>query len=296
MLRTYACSCLEAIPIHEDRPSSDMRVEPVPLDARLTNRQRITEMRRRIHSWLMRAGLLEAAVLVSLLMIAAAIWGFAAVADEVSEGDTKAFDESVLRALRRDDDPSEPIGPVWLKSVARDFTALGGVAVISVACLGSAGFLALQRKWHALTLVLVSIGGGALVSTLLKGWFERPRPSNVVHLTEVNSLSFPSGHSMLAAVTYLTLGSLLARTTADRRIKIYILTCAVVLTGIIGTTRVFLGVHYPTDVLAGWCAGISWALICSLVARSLQKRGAVEPEAPSASSQMPPGSPGTGGN
>ena len=248
-------------------------------------------MRHRIHSWLTRAGLLEAAVLVSLLIIAVAIWGFAEVADEVREGDSQNFDESILRALRRDDDPNQPIGPVWLKSVARDFTALGSFAVITMACLGSAGFLALQRKWHSLILVVVSIGGGAIVSTVLKQWFERPRPSHVAHLTEVNSLSFPSGHSMLAAVTYLTLASLLARTTADRRIKIYILTCAVVLAGIIGTTRVFLGVHYPTDVLAGWCAGISWALLCSLIARWLQKRGAVEPEAPSASSRPPPSAP-----
>jgi undecaprenyl-diphosphatase len=237
-------------------------------------------MRKRIRSWLLRAGLLEAAVLVSLLMISGAIWAFVEVADEVLEGDSKAFDESILRALRQPDNPNEPIGPAWLKGVARDFTSLGGVAVISMACVGSVGFLALQRKWHALILVLVSIGGGALVSTGLKQFFERPRPSAVAHLVEVHSLSFPSGHSMLAAVTYLTLGSLLARTTADRRLKIYILSMAVLLTGMIGTTRVYLGVHYPTDVLAGWCAGISWALLCSLVARWLQRRGAVEPEAP----------------
>ena len=239
----------------------------------------------------MRAGLLEAAVLVSLLMIAGAIWAFAELADEVLEGETKAFDESILRSLRQADDPAQPIGGVWLKSVARDFTALGGFAIITMVCIGSAGFLALQRKWHALVLVVASIGGGAVVSTLLKAWFERPRPTHVAHLTEVNSLSFPSGHSMLAAVTYLTLGSLLARTTADRRIKIYILTCAVVLTGVIGITRVFLGVHYPTDVLAGWCAGISWALLCSLIARSLQKRGSLEPESPA----KPPEEPSTPG-
>lgn len=248
------------------------------LDAHPRRGQRISAMRYRIRAFLLRAGLLEAAVLSTLLIIALAIWGFAAVADEVLEGGSQAFDESVLRSLRHPDDPSKPIGPVWLNSVARDFTALGGVAIISMTCLGSAGFLALRRKWHALILVLVSIGGGAVVSTILKNWFERPRPTQVAHLTEVNSLSFPSGHSMLAAVTYLTLGSLLARTTGDRRLKIYIISLAVLLTGIIGTTRVYLGVHYPTDVLAGWCAGISWALLCSLVARWLQKRGAVEPE------------------
>jgi undecaprenyl-diphosphatase len=254
----------------------------VTLDARTNSLQRISAMRHRIRSWLMRAGLLEAAVLMSLLVIAGAIWGFAAVADEVLEGGSQAFDESILRALRQAGDLKEPIGPVWLKGVARDITVLGGVTVITMACLGSAGFLALRRKWGALLLVLISIGGGAIVSTVLKQWFERPRPTEVAHLTEVHSLSFPSGHSMLSAITYLTLGSLLARTTGDRRIKIYILTMAVLLAGMIGVTRVYLGVHYPTDVLAGWCAGISWALLCSLVARWLQRRGAVEPEAPPA--------------
>ena len=237
-------------------------------------------MRERIRTWLMRMGLLEAAVLVTLLIIAGAIWGFAEIADEVIEGESQHLDESVLRALRQPNDPQEPIGPAWLKGVARDFTALGGVAVITLTCIASAGFLALQKKWGALLLVIVSIGGGALVSTGLKQWFERPRPSAVAHLVEVQSLSFPSGHSLLAAVTYLTLGSLLARTTGDRRLKIYILSMAVLLTTMIGITRVYLGVHYPTDVLAGWFAGTSWALMCSLVARWLQRRGAVEPEAP----------------
>ena len=235
-------------------------------------------MRERIRTWLTRAGLLEAAVLVTLLIIAGAIWAFAEIADEVIEGDSKEFDESILRALRHPADPNEPIGPAWLKGVARDFTSLGGVAVITLFCVGSAGFLALQKKWHSVILVLVAIGGGALVSTGLKQWFERPRPSAVAHLVEVHSLSFPSGHSMLAAVTYLTLGSLLARTTADRRLKIYILSMAVGLTVLIGVTRIYLGVHYPTDVLAGWFAGTSWALLCSLVARWLQRHGAVEPE------------------
>lgn len=237
-------------------------------------------MHDRIRNWLSRAGLLEAAVLTSLLIIAGALWGFAEVADEVLEGESQAFDENILRALRNPNDPTLPIGPPWLKNVARDFTALGSTAVITLTCLVTAGALALRRKWASLVLVIVSIGGGALLSTGLKQWFERPRPSAVVHLTEVSSLSFPSGHSMLAAVTYLTLGSLVARTTADRRIKIYILTLAVLLTVLIGSTRVYLGVHYPTDVLGGWCAGISWALLCSLVARSLQRRGAIEPETP----------------
>jgi undecaprenyl-diphosphatase len=231
-----------------------------------------------------RSGFLESAVLVALLLIAGAIWAFVEVADEVIEGESLAFDEALLRAFRRPDDPSQPIGPAWLLRIAEDLTALGGVAVISLVTVTTVGYLALRKKWGATALVVASVGGGAIMSTLLKNWFERPRPTAVAHLIEVHSLSFPSGHSMLSAVTYLTLGSLLSRTTSDWRIKTYILALAVLLAGVIGTTRVFLGVHYPTDVLAGWCAGISWALLCSLIARWLQRRGAVEPEAPPAPS------------
>jgi undecaprenyl-diphosphatase len=234
----------------------------------------------RIRSWLSRAGLLEAAVLASLLVIAGSLWVFAEVADEVMEGESQKFDESVLSALRNPKDPGQPIGPPWVKNVARDFTALGSTAVITLVCCVTVGFLVLRKKWGAVYLVIASIAGGAIMSTLLKNTFERVRPSHIPHLTEVSSMSFPSGHSMIAAVTYFTLASLLSRTTADRRIKIYLLSTAIVLAILIGCTRVYLGVHYPTDVLAGWCAGISWALLCNLVARWLQKRGAVEGEAP----------------
>lgn len=236
----------------------------------------------RAHAWLQRAGLLEAAVLASLLLVVGSVWVFVETADEVREGEARLFDEFVLRALRHGDDPARPIGPRWTVNVARDLTALGSFAVITVVSLGAAGFLALRRKWGALWLVIASVAGGALVSTALKAAFERARPDLVPHLAEVSSLSFPSGHSMLAAVTYLTLGALLARTTADRRIKAYFLTGAALLALIIGATRIYLGVHFPTDVLAGWCAGTAWALPCSLIAPWLQRKGAVEKETPAA--------------
>jgi undecaprenyl-diphosphatase len=81
---------------------------------------------------------------------------------------------------------------------------------------------------------------------------------------------------MLGAILYLTLGALLARFAARRRTRAYILTVALVVTFVVGSSRIYLGVHHPTDVLAGWCAGLVWALICWLAARYLQKRGAVE--------------------
>ena len=90
--------------------------------------------------------------------------------------------------------------------------------------------------------------------------------------------SFPSVHSLMSAVVYLTLGALLARMVARRRLKFYVLTLAVTLTGLVGISRVYLGVHYPSDVLAGWCVGLSWASLCWLVGRKLQRQGAIERE------------------
>ncbi|TIO49667.1 MAG: phosphatase PAP2 family protein, partial [Mesorhizobium sp.] len=104
---------------------------------------------------------------------------------------------------------------------------------------------------------------------------DRPRPDLVSHLVNETSLSFPSGHAMLSAVTYLTLGSLAARFLPNRRTKIFVLGLAVLTTVLVGTSRVYLGVHWPSDVLAGWCAGFAWAMLCWLAARLLQRRKVV---------------------
>jgi undecaprenyl-diphosphatase len=231
----------------------------------------------RLRSLLQRAGLLEAVVLATLLVLVASVWIFFETADEVLDGEIQHYDEWAVRALRGEDGAS-PLGPKWLVQVARDLTALGSAAVITLITLTAAGFLALRRKWGALALVAASIAGGGFMSTVLKRAFDRARPDVSLHLAEVSTLSFPSGHSILAAVTYLTLGGLLARTTGDRRIKTYILLTAMLLVLVIGATRIYLGVHYPTDVLAGWSVGLAWALLCSLVARWLQRKGAVEKE------------------
>ena len=90
-------------------------------------------------------------------------------------------------------------------------------------------------------------------------------------------MSFPSGHAALSAVCYLTLGVLLAQTQASRTLRIYFIATAMVLTLLVGVTRIYLGVHYPTDVLAGWCFGIAWALICWTVMSYFQRRGEIEP-------------------
>jgi undecaprenyl-diphosphatase len=218
----------------------------------------------------------ELVVLVGALTVVAGSWAFIALADVVAEGRTEAFDEWALRSLRRADNPAMPIGPDWMAEVGRDMTALGGVAVLLLVTAAVAGFLCLDRKFAAMGFLIAAVGGGLVLSSLLKAAFDRPRPSVVPHLSMVYTTSFPSGHSMMSAVVYLTLGAVLARMVVRRRLKLYCLAIALLLTGLVGCSRVYMGVHYPTDVLAGWTAGLVWATLCWLLARALQRRGAIE--------------------
>jgi undecaprenyl-diphosphatase len=215
-------------------------------------------------------------VLAAVLVVVVASWAFIRIADEVHEGETQHFDDWAIRALRRPNDPAELRGPKWMHEVARDITALGGVTVLLLVTAAVVGYLIIDEKQRGVWLVLTATLGGLGLSTLLKDFFARPRPSGVPHLSSVYTSSFPSGHSMLSAVVYLTLGSLLARLVPQRALKFYFVFVALVLTFLIGVSRVYMGVHYPTDVLAGWAAGLVWALLCWLVARYLQRRGAVE--------------------
>ena len=233
-------------------------------------------MRSRLRAWLSRWSAAELSALAALGVLAGTLFAFIKIAGEVSEGDTHGFDEAILRALRDPVDASDPIGPWWLEGAVRDLTALGSAAVLGLVTLAALGYLVIERKRAAAVLVFVSIAGGTAVSTLLKTSFARPRPSLVAPLVDVQTLSFPSGHAMLSAVTFLTLGALLARIQPRRRVKLYLMSVAITLTLVVGASRVYLGVHYPTDVLAGWSAGATWAILCCLVAVWLQRRGRVE--------------------
>jgi undecaprenyl-diphosphatase len=217
-------------------------------------------------------------VLIAVLAAVGGTWAFIAIADEVREGGTQHFDEWAIHSMRRATDPAIPIGPAWLGEVGRDLTALGGVTVLALVTFAVAGYLLMARKFRAMWLVLIATFTGLLLSSVLKHSFQRERPDLVPHLSMVYTSSFPSGHSMMSAVVYLTLGSLLARIASGYAVKIYFIACAMILTGLVGISRVYMGVHYPTDVLAGWTAGLVWAILCWLVARYLQRRGAVEKE------------------
>jgi undecaprenyl-diphosphatase len=214
----------------------------------------------------------ELGVLVWLSVIAFCVCSFAFIVDDVFEDGRHAFDEAVLRALRHSDNLSQPIGPAWLHIALKDITSLGSTAVLALITFASFIYLLMDKKRGAAFFLLVAIGGGTLLNYGLKLLFRRPRPELVPHLTDFYSYSFPSGHAIMSAIVYLTLGAVLCRAIQDRTIKIYILGVAVTMTLLIGFSRVYLGVHWPTDVLAGWCVGASWAILCDLTAFWLQRR------------------------
>lgn len=198
------------------------------------------------------------------------LFAFISLAGEVMDGDTQGLDAAILRALRSKEDPSRPIGPSWVEPMLLDLTSLGSPTVLGLVVLAVAGFLVLQARYRTTAVVLITSGSGAVVSRAMKHLFLRPRPTLVPHLREVVSSSFPSGHAMDSAVIYLTLAAMLMRVAENRLTKAYCLTVGFGLTLLVGASRVFLGVHYPTDVLGGWMFGFLWASVCWLIAQRFE--------------------------
>lgn len=214
-------------------------------------------------------------LLVALLAIAVSVWGFVSIAEMVHEGSTQQLDERVVRAFRDREDPSRLAGGEVAEELTRDITALGSVPVLVICVLAVGGFLLLERLHRSLALVASASIGGTIWTFALKELFARPRPSLEAHV-ETSASSFPSGHSALSAVIYLTLAVLLARLVERRAVRVYVIGVAALTTIAIGITRVALGMHYPSDVLAGWMLGLAWALFCWTAMAVLQRRGAVE--------------------
>lgn len=226
----------------------------------------------RLLSWL---GGHELGVLLAVAAIVGGIWIFAELADQVVDGGTQRLDKALLLSMRRPGDLA-PMGPPYVQEAARDITALGSVTVLGLLIAGVSVFLALDGRKNMALFVAGAVVSGLIASSILKSLFQRPRPDLVPVAVHVSTASFPSGHSMLSAITYLTLGALLARAHHRRILKAYFLVTAGLLTILVGVSRVYLGVHWPSDVLAGWTAGSVWALSCWLIAARLQRRHALE--------------------
>ena len=220
----------------------------------------------------------ELALLIGGVAILLLLVIFNKLASEVLEGDTQGFDRRILLALRDPANLSRPIGPAWMVSGALDITALGSATVLGLTVFAVAGFLLLQGLWRRALFVTVASFGGWFINGALKQLFQRPRPDIVPHLREVMTMSFPSGHALQSAVVYLTLGALSMHIAKRRLTKLYCMAMAMLATVLVGASRVYLGVHYPTDVLAGWLIGLSWALLCWLIERSLERQTGLKRE------------------
>lgn len=217
----------------------------------------------------------ELLMLVALLIVVLGTWGFINLAGKVVTGSTQEFDRWAVQSFRQGVIRHVPADPHMLDQVFLDISALGGPTVLVMMVGAMMIFLAWDRRYNAMLLVVLSTVGGVVLAYLLKEAIGRPRP-DVMPRTVVTFSSFPSGHSMLSAIVYPTLGTLLARIVPRKRLKIYFMMVALTLSGLIGVSRVYLGVHYPTDVLAGWAAGLAWAALCWAVAKFLQSRDALE--------------------
>jgi undecaprenyl-diphosphatase len=226
----------------------------------------------------------ELELLLGALGILVLVVAFFYLAGQVLEGSTQQFDERILRSLRRPDNLAVPRGPGWLELAAFDITALGGPTVLGLIVAATTGYLLLQGLARTALFVFVASVGGWILNSFLKDFFQRPRPEVVPHLRDVMSQSFPSGHALTSAVVYLTLGALLMRISDRPATRYYWIGVAMFATVLIGLSRLYLGVHYPTDVLAGWIIGLCWALVCWTLERTFERRAGLKREQEAASS------------
>jgi undecaprenyl-diphosphatase len=201
---------------------------------------------------------------------------FFSLSRAVVRGSTGDWDERILLAMRQANDLADPLGPRWAEEVGRDFTALGGVAVLALISVTAVAFFWLASMRKAAIYVGIASVGAILLSSGLKQAFDRPRPDLVPHGAMVYTSSFPSGHSTMSAAVYLTLGLVASRFVPRRRLKVLLIGVGIIVTVAVGISRVYLGVHWPSDVLGGWALGTCWALVCWCVAIWLQDRGVIE--------------------
>ncbi len=238
-----------------------------PLKPTMTEVQIATFLRRAL-----RMARAEIAALAALLVVTFGVLTFVEVAEDTSEAGGQAFDLSVLHWLQPT--PGDTRGPWWMDEAAADLTSLGGISVLTLFAVIAVIFLVMQRKRLSALLLVLGLLGGVALSEGLKALFERARPPAAYQAVETINASFPSGHALLSTVFYLTLGVMLTRAFAQRRLKAFALGCAVTIALLIGATRVYLGAHWASDVIAGWCAGAAWAMALWLVSYAMERRQA----------------------
>jgi len=195
---------------------------------------------------------------------------FLTIADEVAEGELREWDERLFLAFRNPANPADPLGPSWVEESALEITALGGYSLIILALATVVGLLLVTRRYGPALYAVLSVGSGSLISFFSKQFYDRARPDLVPQLDIVHTASFPSGHAMVTTVAYLTLAALVIRFFDDVRVRIYVAGVAILVSILVGLSRIYLGVHWPSDVAAGWALGVAWASLAWLVVAGLQ--------------------------
>lgn len=206
----------------------------------------------------------------NFITLAAGIFIFCLDSLAVVSGKLNNIDNSILLTLRNSGNTSIPIGPAWLLDFMRDISALGGVTVVVLITILTSGFLIIKREYGSLKVILLAVIAGGIFELLLKEIFARPRPQIVSHLVTVDSLSYPSGHSVMSVIIYLSLITIIFGLNINKKIKIYFLYSAIFLILLIGISRIYLGVHYPSDVLGGWALGLAWSSISILLVQKFK--------------------------
>jgi undecaprenyl-diphosphatase len=220
---------------------------------------------------------LETRALLLWFALAASIWTFLGIAGEMAEGELTSVDRGILLALRNPKNLTDPLGPKGFQESMRDVTALGGVTVLTLVTLVAILILVFHRKRRQALVFAVTMAAAFVSSELLKHAYNRPRPDLAPHGSYVYSASFPSGHSTLSAATYLTLATVIASLEARRETKLLIYAVAVLVVMGVGFSRIYLAVHWPSDVLAGWALGSGWAFAAWIGLNRLTRPAPVSP-------------------
>ncbi|WBH15627.1 phosphatase PAP2 family protein [Sphingomonas radiodurans] len=197
---------------------------------------------------------------IALLALAGAVLVIALLGSTIARGSQFDFDSAIMLGLRIPGDLATPVGPVWLRQAMIDVTALGGGTVLTIVVVLTIGYLLAGRHFLTAALVFGGTVSGSNAVALGKRLVARERPALVDHLVEVSSASFPSGHASNSAIIYLTIALTVMQIVPSRAARWYLFGATIALVTLIGVSRVYLGVHWPSDVLAGWSAGALWAL------------------------------------
>ncbi|MEJ6009939.1 phosphatase PAP2 family protein [Novosphingobium aquae] len=205
---------------------------------------------------------------------------FALITWLVHSGRTGAFDDAGLRLFRGDGDLALAGSPAWAEAV-RDITALGGGVLRTIVQLGAFVALFFLRLRREAVLMVVTILTGLAIELAIKDLVGRPRPSLVPHLVEAGGMSFPSGHSFNSALGFIAIALAFATYSVRRRVRWTLIGSAAVLSMLVASSRVALGVHYPSDVIAGWLGGAGWAFLAeALFYRPAKAIADAVPESP----------------